>query len=71
MTEKLIPWAEIKTGSDGRPYMLTYLLNAGEVETLQRVGLIGEVMEVVGLAEVSDGLVDALRLECETRGALQ
>lgn len=57
------PYAEIKTGSDGKPYMLTYLLSAGEVETLQRVGLIGEVMEVVELQEVADALVFRLSTE--------
>ena len=57
MSEKLIPWAEVKAGNDGHAYGVRYLLTREEKDRLQRSGVIGEVAEVVGMQAAADALV--------------
>jgi hypothetical protein len=47
-------WTEFKTGGDGRLYGLRYLLTDQECRHMQRVGLLGEVFEVVGMQGAAD-----------------
>lgn len=57
-------WSEPKKGKDGNEYSVRYLLTDAERIGLQRVGLLGEVNEVVGMQTAADALVAAY--ECET-----
>lgn len=60
MSDKLIAWAEVKAGTDGRMYGVRYLLSREEKDWLQRKGVIGEVAEVVGMQAAADALVASL-----------
>ena len=58
----LIVWSGTRQGADGTPYSVRYLLTLAELEDLQRVGLLGEVDEVIGLATVADAVVAQLEI---------
>lgn len=54
------------TGSDGFSYSVRLMLEEVELAALQRVGIIGEVSEVVGMQATSDHLVAELQKEFYT-----
>lgn len=56
-------WSEIKQGRDGREYSLRYMLTPEEVFHLQKIGLIGEVSEIVGMQTVCDTLIAQFEVE--------
>ena len=53
-------------GSDGLAHNVRYLLDVGELANLQRVGLVGEVGEVIGMCAATDTLVANLQKEFYT-----
>ena len=66
-------WSELKTGSDGRLYGVRYLLTDEECRHMQSVGLIGDVMEIVGMQAAADQVMAAFERDqmiCEG-GAIQ
>jgi hypothetical protein len=56
-------FSEIKTGTDGREYGIRYLLTDEEASWLRRVGLVGQLYEVVGMKAVADMAVAAIELD--------
>ena len=56
-------FSEIKTGTDGREYGVRYLLTDEEASWLRRVGLVGQLYEVVGMKAVADIAVAAIELD--------
>jgi hypothetical protein len=56
-------YSEIKTGTDGREYGIRYLLTDEEASWLRRVGLVGQLYEVVGMKAVADMAVAAIELD--------
>lgn len=54
------------TGRDGFSYSVRLMLEPVELAALQRVGIIGEVHEVVGMQATSDHLVAELQKEFYT-----
>lgn len=56
-------YSEIRTGKDGRQYSVRYLLTVEELEALQIAGIVGNVSEIVGYAEVTDSLLAAFERE--------
>ena len=54
------------TGSDGLRHSVRYLLEEDELISLQSVGLVGDVLEIVGMQEVADTLVAGLQKEFYT-----
>jgi hypothetical protein len=56
-------YSEIKTGTDGREYGIRYLLTEEEASWLRRVGLVGQLYEVVGMKAVADMAVAAIELD--------
>lgn len=54
------------TGIDGHSYSVRLMLEPLELEVLQRVGVIGEVSEVVGMQATTDELIAGLQKEFYT-----
>lgn len=54
------------TGMDGQTYSVRLMLEPLELEVLQRVGIIGEVSEVVGMQATTDALIAGLQKEFYT-----
>lgn len=56
-------WSETKTGTDGRQYDVRYMLTRQELEHMQKVGLVGDVGEIVGMQTAADAMVAQLERE--------
>ena len=57
MTSRQKVWSEIKEGSDGLSYSVRYLLDDEEMNSLQNVGIVGAVYQLVGMQDAADLLV--------------
>jgi len=51
------------TGSDGLAYSVRLMLEEAELKALQRVGIIGDVSEVLGTRAATDALIAGLQKE--------
>jgi hypothetical protein len=47
-------WSELKTGTDGKLYGIRYLLTDTEADHLQKVGVVGELLEVISMKQAAD-----------------
>ena len=54
------PYGEFKTGADGKLYAVRYLLTPEELAGLQKAGIIGDVVEIVGLQSAAETVVAML-----------
>ena len=65
-------YGEFKTGNDGKKYAVRYFLDEEEVAGLQQAGIIGDVVEIVGLQSAAETVVAMLERDfLAAAGALE
>ena len=66
------PYGEFKTGADGKEYAVRYLLTPEELGGLQKAGIVGDVIEIVGLQDAAESVVAMLERDfLAAAGALE